>query len=229
MIPGRKAPDPSVGEGAEGVSTVRVPAVAIGASTGGPKALLEILGGLPADFPAYLFIVQHIHRRFTGLLARRLAEVAPFPVSVARDGERAARGRAYVAPAGAHLVVEGRAGLLWLRLLDAPPCHGVRPAADYLFRSLAEAWGPRTVAVVLTGMGRDGLQGARVVRDRGGLVLAEAPESCVVYGMPRALAEAALADRLVPLAGMAGALWEAVQQAARAPSRWAARGAVGRR
>ncbi len=192
------------------------PAVAIAASTGGPQALVAVLGGLPADLPAYLFVVQHIHPKFTPMLARRLGERCALPVVEGRDGDIARPGTVYLAPGESHLAVEAGRGGPVLRLLDAPPRHGVRPCADILFRAVADAFGPRAVAVVLTGMGSDGLEGCRAVRARGGVVLAEAEETCAVFGMPRALVEAGMADRVVPVGAMATAIAGAVGQMAAA-------------
>jgi two-component system chemotaxis response regulator CheB len=173
---------------------------------------MTVLGGLPSDLRAYLFVVQHIHPNFTPMLARRLAEQCSLPVVEARDGELARPGTVSLAPGGAHLSIErGRAGPI-LRLVDAPPRHGVRPCADILFGAVASVFGPRAVAVVLTGMGSDGLEGCRAVRARGGLVLAEAAETCVVFGMPRALVEAGVAHRVVPVGAMAAAIVAAVGQ-----------------
>lgn len=192
-------------------------AVAIGASTGGPQALKAVLPGLPADLPGYVFVVQHIHPRFTSMLARRLGEVSLLAVAEARDGEVPRRGTVYVAPGGGHLQVEAggaRRGPV-MRVVDAPPRHGVRPCADALFASLAECFGPRTVAVILTGMGQDGLEGCRAVKARGGVVLAEAPETCTVFGMPRAPIAAGVVDRVVPIGDMAAAIAEAVERVGR--------------
>ena len=189
-------------------------AVAIGASTGGPQALLTVLGGLPADLAAYLFVVQHIHPKFTSMLARRLGERSALAVVEGRDGDVPRLGTGYLAPGGFHLSVERGPGGPVLRLSDAPPRHGVRPCADVLFTALAATFGPRVVAVVLTGMGSDGLEGCRAVRARGGVVLAEAAETCAVFGMPRALVEAGVADQVVPLEGMAPAIAAAVAQVA---------------
>ena len=187
-------------------------AVAIGASTGGPQALKTVLGGLPADLPAVLFVVQHIHPRFTSMLAKRLSEVSALAVVEARDGDVPCLGTAYVAPGGGHLQVEGGTGQgrAVLRVVDAPPRHGVRPCADVLLTSLAEAFGPRAIAVILTGMGRDGLEGCRAVKARGGIVLAEAQETCTVFGMPRAPIAEGVVDRVVPIGDMAAAIAEAV-------------------
>ena len=178
--------------------------VAIGASTGGPKALQTLLAEFPTEVPVPVLVVQHIHPRFVRLLVRRLKEACPLPVRVAAAGDVIRSGQVYVAPGGRHLVVRRglRRNQLVLRLSDAPPRHGVRPAADLLFGSLAEACEAGAVVVVLTGTGKDGLEGVRAVKARGGIALAEAEESCVVYGMPRALAEAALADVVVSLPEM---------------------------
>jgi len=192
--------------------------LAIGASTGGPKALLRLVAGLTLPVPAFIFLVQHIHPKFTRILSRRLAEASPFPVMEAEDGATVQPGRLYLAPAGRHLVVERiRAGTYRTRLRDDPPRNGVRPSVDTLFDSVAEAFGPRAVGVVLTGMGRDGLAGARAIKARGGVVLAESAETCVVYGMPRVLAEAALPDRMVPIDGMAAALRQVCRDMAGLP------------
>jgi two-component system chemotaxis response regulator CheB len=183
--------------------------LAIGASTGGPKALLTLVAGLTLPVPAFIFLVQHIHPKFTQILRRRLGDVSPVPILEAEDGATIQPGRLYLAPGGRHLVVER----IWpaayrTRFTADPPRHGVRPSVDTLFTSVAEAFGPRAVGVVLTGMGRDGLAGARAIKSRGGVVLAESAETAVIYGMPRALAEAALADRMVPIDEMATAIQE---------------------
>lgn len=181
--------------------------LAIGASTGGPKALLTLVAGLMLPVPTFMFLVQHIHPKFTRILSRRLGDVSTVPILEAEDGAVIQPGRVYLATGGRHLVVE-RVGVTAYRtrLTDDPLRQGVRPSVDTLFSSVAEAFGRRAVGVVLTGMGRDGLAGARAIKARGGVVLAESAETCVVYGMPRALAEAALADRLVPIDEMAAAI-----------------------
>jgi two-component system chemotaxis response regulator CheB len=154
-------------------------------------------------------LVQHIHPKFTSILGRRLNEAASIPVEEAQDDAAAKPGRVYLAPGGRHLVVErGWPGVFRMRLTDRPPRHGVRPSVDELFLSLAAVFGPRSIGVVLTGMGRDGLEGARAIKAQGGTVLAEAEATCVVYGMPRVLAEAGLTDRLIPIGEMAAAIRE---------------------
>ena len=185
-------------------------ALAIGASTGGPKALLTLLSDLDLPIPTFIFLVQHIHPKFTRILTRRLGEVSRLPVQEAEEGALIHPERIYLAPGWRHLKVERVGpGVYRSRLTGEPPRHGVRPSVDELFTSVAQAFGPRAVGVVLTGMGRDGLAGAGAIKAGGGMILAEAEESCVVYGMPRVLAEAALTDRLVPIGGMAAAIREA--------------------
>ena len=185
-------------------------ALAVGASTGGPRALLTLVAGLELPVPAYVFLVQHIHPKFTHILVRRLSEVSPLPVLEGEDGAVVQPGRLYLAPGGRHMVVERVSPTTYrTRLTQDPPRNGVRPSLDELFTSVAAAFGPRAVGVVLTGMGRDGLAGARAIKARGGTVLVEAEETCVVYGMPRAIAEAAVADRVLPIGEMAAAIREA--------------------
>ncbi|HTU00818.1 MAG TPA: CheB methylesterase domain-containing protein [Candidatus Sulfotelmatobacter sp.] len=209
-------PDPQSGPR---ISAGRLPVgLAIGASTGGPKALLSLLPALRLPPGVFGFLVQHIQPHFVHILRRRLMEVAAMPIEQAVHEGRVAPGRLYLAPGGRHLLVERmRTGGYRTRLSEDPPLHGVRPSLDPLFISLAAAFGPRAVGVVLTGMGRDGLDGARAIKVRGGKVLAEAESTCAVYGMPRALAEAGLADRQLPLDQMARAIEEACQEATRLP------------
>ena len=193
-------------------------AVGIGASTGGPRALLTLLADLSLPVPAYVFLVQHIHPKFVGILSRRLEDVSPLPVQEAEDQAVIQPGRLYLAPGNCHLMVERVGPVRYrTRLTDDPPRHGVRPSIDILFDSVAEAFGPRGIGVVLTGMGRDGLAGARAIKARGGAILAESSETCVVYGMPRVLAEAALVDQMVPIRDMAAAIRQTCMEVAGAP------------
>lgn len=174
-------------------------AVAIGASTGGPNALVDLLPRFPSELPASILIVQHIHPKFISILTRRLVQVSPLSVKEAVHDEVMRSGFVYIAVGDHHMEVERKGVGIAIRLHKKPPLHGVRPSADLLFSSVSEAFAERAIAVILTGMGQDGLAGARMVKNRGGTVLAEARESCVIYGMPRAVVEAGLADRVVPL------------------------------
>ncbi|MBI5166690.1 MAG: chemotaxis protein CheB [candidate division NC10 bacterium] len=174
---------------------------------------MSLLSSLPADFPASILIVQHIHPKFTPILIRRLSEVSAFPVKEAENGETLKGSLAYVAPGDHHMEVERRdGGGVVIRLHQRPPLHGVRPSADLLFSSVSEAFLEKAVAVILTGMGQDGLVGAQAVKRQGGTVLAEAKESCVIYGMPRVVVEAQVADRVVPLKDMAGEILKIVKR-----------------
>ncbi|HEY1191596.1 MAG TPA: chemotaxis response regulator protein-glutamate methylesterase [Gemmata sp.] len=185
----------------------RTDVVVIGVSTGGPQALKRIVPRFPADFPVPIALVLHMPIGYTELFARSLGDVSRVPVSEAREGDLFRPGAVLLAPAGYHLSCVRRgdgavAVRLGLRPLDTP--H--RPAVDVLFRSAAEVYGDRALGVVLTGMGSDGTAGAAWIKAQGGRVFTEAEESCVVYGMPRAVAEAGLSDRAVPLDQMAEAI-----------------------
>jgi two-component system, chemotaxis family, protein-glutamate methylesterase/glutaminase len=177
--------------------------VVIACSTGGPRALGELLPQLPSPLGAGTVIVQHMPPGFTASLAARLDGSSALTVAEAQGGEALAADTAYVAPGGAHLRLGGdrRAALS-----DAEPVGGLRPRADFTIEDAARTFGARTLLVVLTGMGRDGLEGARAVRAAGGRILCEAESTCTVYGMPRAVAEAGLADAVLPLDELADAI-----------------------
>src|SRR5688572_29415298 len=189
--------------------------VAIASSTGGPRALSQIVPRLPANLPAALLIVQYMPAVFTSYLARRLDALSELTVVDAADGMPIEQGIAYVAPGGLHLDLERRDGRVHAKLTDGPALWGVRPAADVLFHGVARTFGPASIAVVLTGMGRDGADGARAIAAVGGTTLVQDEESCVVPSMPRAAA--AFADAVVPLDDIAGDI------VARATSRAATR------
>lgn len=175
-------------------------AVAVAASTGGPAALHRLLGGLPPDLPAALLVVQHMPAAFLEGLVTWLGAASPLPVQLAAAGEPVRPGVVYVAPGGLHLEVHEGPLLV---LAEGPPLHGFRPAADRLFTSVARVYGARAVGVVLTGMGRDGCDGAAAIRAAGGRIVCQDRASAVVYGMPGAVAELGLADVVVPLDGVA--------------------------
>lgn len=181
----------------------RPAAVAIAASTGGPAALHRLLSGLPAGFPAPILIVQHIARGFASGLASWLGDASGVRVKLASAGEPMLPGVAYLAPDDRHLVAGGR-GLV--ALSDGPAIGGFRPSANALFESVASAWGPSATAVILTGMGEDGVAGLRAVRRAGGRVIAQDEASSVVFGMPGAAVAAGLADAVLPLGEIAGRL-----------------------
>ncbi len=176
-------------------------AVVIAASTGGPRALEYIFSRLPRDIPATIFVVQHIPTLFSESFARRLDSVKGPRTVVAADRTQAKEGHAYVAPGGAHLLVSecSKTGAS-MRLDEAlPPVQFVKPSADVLFKSASICFGPRLLAIVLTGMGMDGANGARAVRAAGGRVLAQDEKTSVIFGMPRAAVNAGAAERAIPL------------------------------
>lgn len=184
--------------------------IAIAASTGGPAALQRILSDLPADFPSPILVVQHIAQGFIDGLAQWLNTVCLLTVKVATNGEALKPRTAYLAPDGCHLGVSARSTIA---LSDAPPVNGFRPAADHLFESAARGFGAGLTAVILTGMGQDGLVGLRLVRQAGGMVLGQDEASCVVYGMPKAAFDAGLVNEVLPLSSIAGRLTEIVEGA----------------
>lgn len=157
----------------------------VAASTGGPQALATLFSALRPALPIPVLITQHMPPGFTAALAEHLERVTGHHCAEARDGEAAEAGRIYLAPGGWHLLLEGR-GPWRLRLSDAPPVHYCRPAADPMFASMAECAGERTLAVVLTGLGCDGAEGAARIAGRGGLVIAQDESTSVVWGMPGA-------------------------------------------
>jgi two-component system, chemotaxis family, protein-glutamate methylesterase/glutaminase len=170
--------------------------VLIASSTGGPKALGELVPRLPSPLGTGALIVQHMPAGFTASLAARLDGSSRLTVAEAAGGEAIEPGRLYLAPGGAHLRLGDDRRL---RLSDEAPMGGLRPRADLTIVDAARLYGASLVLVVLTGMGKDGLEGARAVKAAGGRVLVEAESTCVVYGMPRAVADAGLADDVLPL------------------------------
>ena len=181
--------------------------VVIGVSTGGPQALKQVIPQLPADFPVPVAMVLHMPVGYTELFARSLAGVSRLKVAEARDGDPVRPGTALLAPAGHHLTLaRGPDRMVLARLSLHPLDTPHRPAVDVLFRSAADVYGGRTLGIVLTGMGSDGTQGAAWIKAQGGRVFTEAEETCVVYGMPRSVAEAGLSDQAVPLHRMAEAI-----------------------
>jgi two-component system, chemotaxis family, protein-glutamate methylesterase/glutaminase len=177
-------------------------AVVIACSTGGPRALAELVPQLPASLGTGTLIVQHMPSGFTGSLAARLDRASALTVREAAGGEQLESTTALLAPGGEHLRLDGRG----TRLSEEPPVGGLRPRADITICDAAAVFGDRLLLVVLTGMGKDGLEGAQEVKRRGGRVLAEAESTCTVYGMPRAVVEANLADGVFPLDALPAAI-----------------------
>lgn len=185
-----------------GSSLPAVEAVAIGVSTGGPDALNRLIPTLPAELPVPVFVVQHMPPVFTRQLAQRLNSIAKVEVVEGVDGALVKSGYVYIAPGGFHMGVRREKAEMRIRLAETPPEHSCRPAVDYLFRSVAEIYGGRSLAVILTGMGRDGTSGAGVLKGCGARVFAQDELSSVVWGMPGSVVKAGLADRIIPLQAM---------------------------
>jgi two-component system, chemotaxis family, protein-glutamate methylesterase/glutaminase len=205
-----KPPDPKPPETRPaGTKRTRFDLVVIGISTGGPQTLRSLLPAFSSDFGAAIAIVLHMPVGYTELYAQRLNESCLLSVSEAREGDPVRPGHVLIAPAGRHLTFRRDEKDEVVAHLDARPFDTLhRPSVDELFRSAAETFRNRVLGIVMTGMGDDGKEGASHIKSKGGLIFAEAEESCVVFGMPRAVIEAKLADRVVPLERMYHAIIE---------------------
>ena len=208
-----QAPRPSGLFGSRGASR----AIAIAASTGGPRALAEVVPGIPGDIGAAVFIVQHMPKGFTKSLAQRLDALSALRVVEAQHGELVEANCAYVAPGGFHMRVMRDRDRVTIALDETPTIHGVRPAADPMFRSVATVFGAECVGVVLTGMGRDGAQGLRAIRDVGGRGIVQDQATSTIYGMPQAALTVASPERVLPLGRVAAGIVELLGAPARAP------------
>jgi len=191
-------------------AAVTVDIVVMGISTGGPQGLKVIIPQLPADLPVPVALVMHMPIGYTELYAQKLNDISALHVVEASEGQVVEPGMVFIAPAGRHLSFVKSGGTvlthLDLRPLDTP--H--RPSVDALFQSAAETYGDRVLGVVMTGMGSDGRDGAAWIKARGGCILTESEETCVVYGMPRSVVEAGLSDAVVPLSRMAREIMERI-------------------
>jgi two-component system chemotaxis response regulator CheB len=177
----------------------RVDAVALAVSTGGPKALQDVIPRLPGGLAVPILCVQHMPPLFTGLLAERLNRESAVTVVEAEDGMPVAAGTVYIAPGGRHMVVNRNGATPVIECNDDPPENSCRPAADPLFRAVARVYGGHTLGVVLTGMGSDGCRGAQAIVEAGGEVIAQDEATSVVWGMPGAVVHAGIATSEVPL------------------------------
>ncbi|MEQ1829062.1 MAG: chemotaxis response regulator protein-glutamate methylesterase [Pirellula sp.] len=173
--------------------------VCIGVSTGGPQALGLLVPGLPADLPVPIFIVQHMPPVFTKSLADHLNKAGNVRVSEAIDGEIAVAGHIYIAPGGKQMRIENKGASFQIRITDDPPLASCKPSVDYLFHSVDSCVGKDALAIILTGMGHDGLAGCKRLHASGARVIAQSAETCVVYGMPRQIIEHNLAHEILPL------------------------------
>ncbi len=178
--------------------------VVIASSTGGPKSLQQVIPKLPANLDAAVIVVQHMPSGFTNSLAERLNQLSKIQVSEANDQEILKNGHVYIAKGGRHLKVQEKNGVYRIMLTDEPPREGVRPCANYAYESLTEVSAKEVVAVVLTGMGADGTEGIRHLKEKKEIyTIAQDKDSSVIYGMPKMLTEAGLVDVSLPLSKIA--------------------------
>ncbi|NND90038.1 MAG: chemotaxis protein CheB, partial [Granulosicoccus sp.] len=192
--------------------------VCIGVSTGGPDALTRLMMQMPHDLEVPVCIVQHMPREFTGKLAARLDQASAMRVCEAKLGDRLQAGTVYIAPGDCHMVLDRVGPDVFVNLNKNPPENSCRPSVDPLFRSAAAIHGAQCLGVIMTGMGQDGLKGSEVLVAAGSTVLVQDEASCVVWGMPRLVAQAGLAQEQVPLDRLAGAIIARVRSTGRAES-----------
>ena len=186
--------------------------IAIGGSTGAPPVLVRLFEEIRGHVRQPILLTQHMPPTFTALLADQLARAGGRPCAEGQDGEPIVPGRAYVAPGGWHMIVRSEGGRRVIRLNQEPPENFCRPAVDPMFRSLAEAYGPKVLAVVLTGMGSDGAKGCEAIARAGGRFAVQDEATSVVWGMPGAAARTGLADRILPLGQLGASLVQASEQ-----------------
>ena len=180
--------------------------VVIGVSTGGPPVVQKILSSLPADLPACILVAQHMPATFTGPFAKRLDNVCQIDVSEAVDGDKFKIGHAYVCPGGKHIGIRMRGPLPEVSVTEEPRDALYKPTVNLLMETAGRTMGRRTLGVMLTGMGSDGCEGARVLREKGGCLIAQNEASCVVYGMPKAVVDAKLANLILDADDIAKAI-----------------------
>ncbi|MAL98557.1 protein-glutamate methylesterase/protein-glutamine glutaminase [Hydrocarboniclastica marina] len=185
--------------------------VAIGTSTGGPVALQRVLTRLPANFPVPIVLVQHMPATFTPAFADRLDKMCQIEVRQAENGDELRPGVALLAPGGSQMMVEKKGRYGQVRILPADNRVNYKPSVDITFGSLARAWPGKTLAVILTGMGADGREGCRMMKESGSVVWAQDEKTSVIYGMPMAVAQAGLVDEVLPLDSVSIRLVEAVR------------------
>ena len=180
--------------------------VVIGVSTGGPPVVQKILSALPADLPACILIAQHMPAAFTNPFAKRLDSVCQIGVTEAQDGDKFKTGHAYVCPGGKHLGIRMRGPLPEIFVAEEPRDALYKPSANVLFETAGKAMGRRTLGAILTGMGSDGCEGAKVLKEKGGCLIAQNEASCVVYGMPKAIVDNKLANLILDVDDIANAI-----------------------
>ena len=174
----------------------KIRVVTIGISTGGPKALLDVIPLLPKEFPRPVMIVQHMPPKFTASLADRLNKLSEVRVKEAEFGESLQKGTVYIAPGGQHMTLRRNGPKIKIVVSDKPSATLYKPSVDVMLNSVVDIYGSQTLSVIMTGMGRDGLEGSKRIHEKKGKIISESEESCVVYGMPKAVEDAGIVDRV---------------------------------
>lgn len=192
------------------LKSVSAQIVTIGISTGGPFSLQKVIPSLPENFPLPVAIVQHMPPHFTKSLAERLDSISRVEVCEAEDGMELTKGKVYIAPGGLHMKFRRSGAKVLINTTKDPADSLHRPSVDVMFTSAFDTFGGKILAAVMTGMGKDGLEGSKLIKSAGGKVVAQTEETCVVYGMPKAIVDAELADAIVPLEEMASTITSAV-------------------
>ena len=190
-------------------------AVILGTSTGGPAALKAVCPKLPADFPIPVFVIQHMPPKYTHSLAQRLNDICELEVVEATDKTEVVAGKILIAPGGRQMKLQRSGDGVIVRVNDDPTENSVRPSVDYFLRSTVEVFDGNALAVIMTGMGSDGLRGSAELKEAGGFVFAQSPDDCVVYGMPKAVVARGLADRILPLGKISPAMVRHVKRSRR--------------
>ena len=189
----------------------RISIVTIGSSTGGPRALQNIITQFPEDFPVPILIAQHMPASFTGAFAERLNQLSKIKVKEAEDGEPLKKGTVFIAPGGGHMEVRRkRPAETCIAISEDVGEYIYRPSVDMLMLSIAQNFSAYVLGVILTGLGNDGEKGMGEIKNKGGKTIAESEETCVVYGMPKAVVNAGIADKIVPLDEIAGEIINSV-------------------
>ncbi|MEA3351936.1 MAG: chemotaxis response regulator protein-glutamate methylesterase [Chloroflexota bacterium] len=186
--------------------------IAIGASTGGPRALNKIISGLPPDLPASMLIVQHMPANFTKSFAQRLNNHSPLHVTEATHGQRITSGVVYIAPGGVHTAIAKKNHHLVINIQDTPPVNSVRPSADVLMNSIVKLQWPRLIGILLTGMGNDGADGLAKIKAAGGHTIAQDKDSSTIFGMPKAAIQRGVVDETLPLNQIPSAIIKLIQK-----------------
>lgn len=198
-----------------GLSSTLKKLVVIGASTGGPKAVLDVMQNIAYDIPAAFLIVQHMPKGFTASFAERISWQSGFKAKEAMEGDIILPGRAFVAPAGYHMCLQRqKERFLKIKLNQDALVNFVRPAVDVTLFSAVELFGKDVIGVILTGMGKDGLAGAREIKEKGGVVIVQDEATSIIWGMPKVIYEAGLADRVLPISEIPAAIKEEVERQA---------------